>query len=145
MKEDTLKRLVFVLIVISKVIVIGNLFLFSTYSLGGFSKDEMFRAMGILTPIFMAYITVMLNDMIGGDRHLVAEGESEAPVRRVSTFFRNLTLIVIPTYTLILVMVIRMRASGDMDFAELEKWFAGIESIFAIYIGQIMAALFKKS
>ena len=137
--ERAFKRRVFWFLLSAKLFIV--LYILYHWSTGGLPKAEMASVIMLLVPVFTAYTTVMVNDIVKA-RH---ETGSPETARRVNSTFTTLTYVVFPLYVFILAAVIQQRVSGNIENLEgLSTTLSFVESAFGVYVGQIVFSLFKK-
>lgn len=112
---------------------------------GGFTSGESMATISLLLPAFTAYTTVMLGDFIQ-NRHKPVIPAAFAP--RVSRTLSMITWIVFPLYVLALHWIIGEKAAGALaddpqaNYENMTGWLAVAESVFGIYVGQIIHTVF---
>lgn len=137
--ERVFKRRVFWFLLSAKLFIV--LYILYHWSTGGLPKSEMASVIMLLVPVFTAYTTVMVNDIVKG-RHETGSAEI---ARRVNNTFTSVTYAVFPLYVLILTAVIQQRVNGNIvDLQGLSTTLSFVESAFGVYVGQIVFSLFKK-
>ena len=140
MKEKTLKNIIFFLILTAKILTIG-LILFH-YATNGLEKSEAYSTIIFILPLFTVYLTVMVKDLLS-DPYRSDEKPDEKP-KRVKFSVSLLTFIVFPIYIISIIFSINLTAQGSIEPDGLQQIIGIIESVFGIYIGQIILSLFKQ-
>lgn len=139
MREATLKIWIFILLFLGKLSII--LFLYIKTSVGGLSPTSAVTAGSIIMPLFMAYITVVLDEFFRNPHRNTAK-EPEKPVK-VRTSVVLATFIIIPLYVISFWIVINMVARDATLAGNFPKIVAAIESVLGVYVGIIIKSLFK--
>lgn len=143
-EENRFKRQIFFFMLAAKCWIIYWI-LFHKGS-GGFTSGEAMATISLLLPAFTAYTTVMVGDFIK-NRHKPHLPAAFAP--RVSRTLQTITWIVFPVYVLALHWTIGEKAAGlladdpQANYESMTAWLAIVESMFGIYVGQIIHEVFK--
>ena len=125
---------------ISKITVI--LFILFHWRTGGYSMSEMIATIALIVPLFTVYLTVIIKDTVKNPYQ--AETSDPKP-RKIKSSIVTLTYLIFPLYLLVILYLISLKPRpGAFTFENLQTAVAAIESIFGIYIGQIVFTLFKK-
>ena len=136
--EATFKQRIFRLIIAVKILVLS--WTFYLWQTGGFSIDEAMAAFSALAPPFVAYISIMLGDMLRQHRE-----QTQRPVRRfVSGGLINVAWWLFPLYALAQMYIINQKVQGDFTFHQMSAGLAVVEGLLGGYIGQIVMGFFKK-
>ena len=144
MKESIFRGFLFLLVILTKIILLGYLILLAPFSAGGFENEEIWEIIGIFFPIFSVYVALMFTQSFGKNRHLVQEYvEKSIPSRKVKFSFVTLTIFVFIFYIIALIYFIGLDPRGKIDFLELKKWLTITESIFGGCIGGIVGLVFR--
>jgi len=142
MKDNLLKNIIFFLMLIAKLVTIGLVFFhYSTY--GFLNKANVISIITLISPLFMVYITVMLKDLLSNP-YRKGKKKGKRKAKRVKNSISTLTFIVFPIYFFAIIISINLTAKGDLKVSELQGIIGILESVFGIYIGQIILTLFKK-
>ena len=136
LEEGRFKNRILWLLLATKLLVIGRLWYH--WSTGGFDKGEFLAALGLLTPAFAAYGSVILSD------YLRAHREGTVKRRFVSGPLVRIAFWVFPVYALALLYFIEQKAKSNFSFAEMNTGLALVESLLGGYVGQIVGAFFRK-
>jgi len=141
--EAVFKKRLFYFLCISNLVVMYRVYYLSPFWTSSLrSISETFAIIGLLIPVFAAYLPVMLGDYLRTHR----EG---LPLRRryVSGPLITVAYWLFPIYTFLLLYVLEMYAGGTdvaVRFADLTAGISLIETLLGGYIGQIVFAFFKK-
>lgn len=137
MKENILKNLILVFMLISKIAVLAwILFHFSTH---GLTKSETFSVISIVLPVFAVYLTVIVKDVLS--EPFVEERRRKA--RKIKSPVLIIAAIVFPLYVVLILGSITQTAKGNFSGDDLQMAIGVIESAFGVYIGQLIMTLFK--
>lgn len=108
--------------------------------MNGFNGDEFTTLLALVTPMFSGYSTAIIAFIVM-DRH-VTEDKSQ----KVTLTFVIMTLL-IPTVLAIIVAVsiwIKAHNLAFADFEDFKRFLIALESIFAVYVGMLIYALFPR-
>jgi len=142
MKETKLKNVILILMLLAKFLTLGVV-LFHHFTNGFEGKSEALSIIVLILPLFTVYLTVMLKDIFSNPYKTKEKKEIEK-TKIVKASISILTFIVFPIYFIAIFISINLRASGELSFIELQQIIALIETIFGVYVGQIIFTLFKK-
>ncbi len=142
MKEQTLKNWILFLMLTAKIFIIG-LIIFH-YATDGLEKNEMYSIVTLIIPLLTAYLTAIIKDVLANPYKKNKSDKEKIEVKRVKNSISIMTFIVFPVYFLALVIIINQTAKGLLQADDLQKYVGIIESVFGIYVGQIIFTLFKK-
>ncbi len=115
---------------------------------GGFTNGETLATIALLLPAFTAYTSVMFGDF------LQRRDESTQPataIKLVSRTVQTVAYFAFPAYILSLHWIVGAKAAGSFaddpkaNYESMTAWIAIVESMFGVYVGQIVTALFKKT
>ena len=135
--EHHLKRRLFWLLLIAKLLVIGfAAFLWDT---GSFSVEQFVAVAGILVPIFAAYLTLMIQDWTQA-RSELGPGE-----RLVSRGYARMTYALVLAYGVLLLFLLNLRGPGIVSFTQLTALLALAESGMGAYVGKVVFGLFREA
>lgn len=142
MKEQTLKTWIFILLLTGKLFII--LYLYIKTSVGGLlANEEATMAGSIILPLFVAYLSVVLEDFFSNPYRKSKEKNTSANSPKVKNSIVIATFLVIPFYVLGFWLIIKLSAQGSIATENLPKLLAGIESVLGVYVGIIVKSLFK--
>ena len=141
MKERTLKAVIFIMMVLAKIIILA--WILFHYQTGGLEKSEAVGAVVLILPLFTVYLTVIVKDMLSNPYKSMNKKEQK-PLR-VKGFLPVLTFIIFPVYFIAIIWAVAQTARGNFDSVGLQQTVGIIESVFGVYIGQIVFTLFKKT
>jgi hypothetical protein len=134
--EHRLKRRLFWLLSIAKLLVIGfAAFLWNT---GSFSVEQFVGVTGILVPIFAAYLTLMIQDWTQA-RNELGPGE-----QLVSRGYARMAYILVLAYPVLLLFLLNLRGPGVISFTQLTGLLALAESGMGAYVGKVIFGLFRE-
>ena len=140
MKEQTLKIFIFIFLVFGKLFIF--MFLYLKSSAGAFSPNEAITASAVIFPLFVVYLTIVLESFFKNPFKSPTDKKTE--IRKVKLSVVLATFIFLPLYILGFVFVIN-RVAHDSEFIEsFPKMVALIESFLGIYVGIIIKSLFKE-
>ena len=107
---------------------------------GGFLVDEMTTAIAIIAPFFAAYTTAILRYIIDSKHHVAARGRDVTPVFAFMAFM-------IPSLFIALVaaaVVMKAFNIGLTSFEDFKILLGAAETIFGVYVGQLIFSLFEQ-
>jgi DMSO reductase anchor subunit len=136
MKESRLKAIIFIFMILAKFLTL--LAILIEYATDGLEKSEMFSSIALIMPLFAVYITVILKDLMSNPYKEKQES------KYLKTSLTLMTFIVFPIYALSIIGVIILAGSGKIAGEELQPILGIIESVFGIYVGQVVTTLFKE-
>jgi hypothetical protein len=150
--EDKFKTQVFVLMLLSKIIIIG--WIFHHKSTGGLSSEHALSIIALLLPVLSVYLGAMFDDFLK-DKY-ISEKKKASPF--VKNSVKYITYFLFFTYTLLILNVIGNQATGEycsqvvnvdgtdycIGLETMNKWIGLIESGLGIYLGKIVFSFFKK-
>lgn len=138
-RESTLKRQVLRIMVASKVLVLG--FLFILWDAGGFTDDQFIGTATLLVPLFTAYTVLMVRD--AAKHRFVGIDPAEAEML-VTHRFKWTAYFALIGYTLAIWMVLYLKPPGILDYKQMSGMLTLVETGIGVYVGEIVFALFKK-
>jgi small-conductance mechanosensitive channel len=140
--EDKLKSTLGILLVIAHFLVILLVVVF--YFLEAFLFEEMTTTLALIIPMFAVYTTAIVKSIIE-NRNI--EHNPTVPVRNVTNSFVFISLVIPVLFTLFVLALVVLKAFNvGFDKFEQFKILIGLtETIFGIYVGQIIGSLFDKS
>jgi len=144
MKEQTLKTWIFILLILGKLFIV--LYLYIKTAVGGLTQAEAITAGAIILPLFVAYLTVVLEDFFRNPYKQDKTDKKQPKLEpiRVKGSVVIATFTIIPLYVLGFWIVLNI-ASHDAQFSKsLPKVLAVIESVLGVYVGIIIKSLFKE-
>jgi hypothetical protein len=111
------------------------------YFAGGFLFDEMTTAVGLIAPLFAGYTTLIVKYIIG-TRH-----DPGTTTTAVSPAFRYLSIMITAVFVMSIVGLILLKAFNVAfsDFDQFKTLLGIVEAAFAVYMGLIVAELFRPS
>ncbi len=136
MAESRFKWLVFLLMLAGNVAALTLLLVFGGIA-GGFTPPEVSTTVTMLLSVMAAYFSVMLGEFIATRGQL-----RKGPETRVNRRFVQLSIAILMAYFIIVCTLIHRRPL--MEFNGFISWLTVLESGFGIYVGQVIASLFKK-
>jgi len=134
MKETRLKTIIFVFMLIAKIATL--LAILVEYATDGLEKTEMFSSIALIMPLFTVYLSVIIKDLMDNPY------KENKEIKYVKTSISVLAFVVFPLYALAIIWLIVLAGSGKISGEELQPYLGIIESIFGIYVGQIILTLF---
>ncbi len=135
--ENQLKRRLFYLLVIGKVIVIS--FVAFLWATGTFSDNQFVSTVGLLTPVFTAYLAVMFQERTAA-RYAVQPGE-----KRVAKSFARTAYGIVAAYPVVLLLILNLRGPGDITFTQMNALLAIAESGLGAYVGKVVFGIFRNA
>ncbi len=135
--EAKFKNRIFILLLLIKIMVLG--WLYYHWRTGGFNEDQFQGTMTILFPVFAAYIAVMLDDYLRQHKNGLAKP------RYISGPLIAIVYWLLPLYAGVLMMLISLKAMGNISFNSMNTWLAVVESGLGLYVGKVVHGLFKKT
>lgn len=118
------------------------LLIFVYYLIRGLDTEEFVELMKIIAPIKAAYLTALIRYVIT-NRNVVSSVENENPAE-VNTLFKTTSVVVTGVHIGSLILFVSLYALINlMDFEDLKNIILGIETFFGVYVGLIIAAMFK--
>jgi hypothetical protein len=108
------------------------------YSVGGFHFDEMTTAVGLLSPMFLAYTSVITSYFTKHPHQTKDEGPAMASA------FVALS-VATPLLFSLLVIVSTILKGTNLAFGSFEEYkgtLLGLEAVFAAYLGRLVPVLF---
>lgn len=139
-RESTLKRCVVRIMVASKVVILG--FLFILWDAGGFTDDQFIGTATLLVPLFTAYTVLMVRDATKYRYVGINPQEVEMLVTHRFKWMAYFTLL---GYTLAIAFVLYLKPPGILDYKQMSGMLTLVETGIGVYVGEIVFALFKKS
>lgn len=139
-RESTLKRHVLRIMVASKILILG--FLFILWDAGGFTDDQFIGTATLLVPLFTAYTVLMVRD--AAKHRFVGITPAEAEMLLTHRFKWTAYLALIG-YTLAIWMVLYLKPPGILDYKQMSGMLTLVETGVGVYVGEIVFTLFKKS
>ena len=138
MTERQLKYKVGMALVLSHVAII--LVIISFRFANGFNTDEFTTLLALVTPMFSGY-TASIIAFVVTDRHVAAD--TSQPVTSV---FVALTLLLPLLLAGLTIVAIAVKAYNLVftDFEDFKRFLIALESIFAVYVGMLIYALFPR-
>lgn len=137
LRENSLKVQVFFLLLLVKLYIFFHLM--TLWQSGGFYDKQFWHAVGLITPILAAYLSLMLKDLFDR-RH-----EPSRNSLRVGRHMQGVVYAVFGVYALAFFLVLseRGRLGEQFDFDSLINSFSLIETLLGAMIGLIVSTLFK--
>lgn len=108
--------------------------------LGGFLVEEMTTSVAIIAPFFAAYTTAILRYIIKEKHRIAARGRAVTPVFTFMAFM-------IPSLFIVVVsgaVVMKGFNVGLRSFEDFKILLATAETIFGVYVGQLIFSLFDQ-
>lgn len=133
--EDKLKKRLFWLLLVAKLVVIGFAgFLWSTRT---FSNGQFFSTVGILLPIFMAYL-VPMSQHASDHRAVLKAGD-----KRVNRDFARRSYLFVVAYAAILLIVLNLRGPGTITFEQMTMGITLAESGLGLLLSKTILDLYR--
>ena len=132
--ERTFKNLIFYSIIVVKVILFFQLVIH--WRTGGFNYEQFKATVILLLSAFAAYITVMLTAYLKKEQIDLLKPEYVR--NQISVFF----LFAMPAYLITIIVLINMKAEGEMSFAQMTFWIGTVESVLGGFVAKIVYGLF---
>ena len=139
-RESTLKRYVLRIMVASKVLILG--FLFILWDAGGFTDDQFIGTATLLVPLFTAYTVLMVRD---ATKYRYVGIQPETTELLVTRRFKWMAYFTLIGYTLAIALVLYLKPPGILDYKQMSGMLTLVETGIGVYVGEIVFALFKKS
>ena len=141
MTEDKLKSTLGIILVIAHFLVILLVIVF--YFLEAFLFEEMTTTLALIIPMFAVYTTAIIKSIIDNKN---TEHDPTVPLRNVTNSFVFVSLFLPVLFTLFVLALVVLKAFNvGFDKFEQFKILIGLaETIFGIYVGQIIGSLFDK-
>jgi hypothetical protein len=112
------------------------------YLLRGFDDDEFAELMKLVIPIKTAYLTALTRYVVS-NRHVVDTSIDENPVQ-INRLFASTSYIIISVHIIGLIAAVSLYALFNaMDFKDLINIIVALETIFGVYVGLIIASMFR--
>lgn len=137
MNEKQVKNRVGIFIVCSHFFVIVLTFMF--FFASGFDFDEMTTIIGLVSPLFAGYTTVIISYIIKNRRDVRLHSST---VNTPYIFLSFLT----PSIFVLLVLLLVVLQAWDIGFNNFNQFKAAltlIEGAFSVYVGQFIYSMFK--
>lgn len=138
MTESKLRDSVGLLLIISHFVVIMVIIVLTLF-LERFTFDEMTTAIALILPMFAVYTTVIIKHIIGNRENVNAAPKTVTRNFAFISFFLPILFIL----AILLIVLSRSEKKGFENFEQFKITLGIIESVFAIYVGQIINSLFK--
>ncbi len=139
-RESRLKRIVLRFMIISKVFVLGLLFVL--WDSGGFTVDQLIGTASLLIPLFTAYTVLMVRDSA---RHRYVNLQPKITEMLVTHHFKNMVYFWLLVYTFAIGLVLILKPAGALDYKQMSATLTLVEIGIGVYVGEIVFALFKKT
>ncbi len=140
MKSQALKTWIFILLIFGKLFIV--FYLYIKTAVGGLTLNEAITAGSIVLPLFVAYLSVILEDFFRNPEKISKEEAKKSVVRYKGGVVIS-TFIILPLYIFGFWLVLSI-ASHNAEFSKnLPKYLAIIESVLGVYVGIIIKSLFK--
>jgi hypothetical protein len=141
MTENKLKSTLGIFLIIAHFVVILMVVVF--YFLDAFLFEEMTTTLALIIPMFAVYTTAIIKSIID-NRNI--EHNPTIPVPHVTNSFVFVSLVLPALFALFVLGLVTLKAfSVGFDSFEQFKILIGLaETIFGIYVGQIIGSLFDK-
>ncbi len=128
------------LILNSNLVFGGLIILF--YIMRGFDDDEFTELLKILIPIKTAYLTALTRYVVA-NRNVIGPKEGDDDLR-VNSLFASTSYIMVSVHISTLITAVSLYALFNMiDFKDLINIILGVETFFGVYVGLIIASMFK--
>jgi predicted tellurium resistance membrane protein TerC len=137
MREKQLRVIIGIGLVAGHLITI--LTILGLYTLGGFAFDEMTTAVGLVSPMFVAYTSVIASYFA---RHRF---RSASLGKIIEPAFVAMTMAA-PALFIFVVLGATMMKAFNIAFASFDEYkttILGIETVFGVYLGRFMPILFE--
>jgi len=123
-------------------LVFGGLIIFY-YIMRGFDDEEFAELMKIIIPIKTAYLTALTRFVVA-NRNVVSKPDEEDKSPRINRLFASTSYIIISVHISSLILAVSLYALFNlMDFPDLLNIILGLETFFGVYVGLIIASMFK--
>lgn len=127
-------------ILVSNLVFGGLIILY--YLLRGFDDEEFAELLKVLIPIKSAYLTALTRYVVA-NRNILSPSSGEDEVR-VNRLFASTSYIIISVHMSSLIAAVSLYALFNaMDFADLINIILGLETFFGVYVGLIIASMFR--
>lgn len=137
-RESSLKRHVLRIMVTSKILILG--FLFILWDAGGFTDDQFIGTATLLIPLFTAYTVLMVRDAV---RHPYVSIRTETVEMLVTNRFKWMAYFTLMTYSFVIALVLYIKPPGILDYTQMSIMLTLVEAGIGVYVGEIVFALFK--
>lgn len=119
----------------------GGLIIFY-YMIRGFDDEEFVELLKIIVPIKSAYLTALTRYVVANRN--VIEPKSGADLLQVNSLFASTSYIIIVVHMSSLIVAVSMFALFNaMEFSNLMNIILGLETFFGVYVGLIIASMFR--
>lgn len=123
-------------------LIFGGLIIFY-YILRGFDDEEFAELMKVLVPIKTAYLTALTRYVVA-NRNVVSKSDEEDKSPQINRLFASTSYIIISVHIISLMLAVSLYALFNlMDFPDLINIILGLETFFGVYVGLIIASMFK--
>lgn len=134
MRDHTLKSILAIFFILAQFVVVGSGFYYWR-EFGGFEFDEAMDSALMIAPVTAAYAAVMMR--------YVFFPPPRASQRKRSLPYVILSLTLFGMFTFALFMLANFKAYSGISFDQYKRAIAAADTIFAIYLSQIVASLFE--
>ena len=135
--EQKLKRHIFILLVVIKVLIL--LFVLTLWQSGSnFTQEEFIATLGILVPVFATYLGLMFKEQLA-QRH-----ELTVKASYVSKGFQRTVYLLLLAYGLSFFIILNLKGPGTINHTQMIGLLTMVEAGLGVYIGQLVSALFKE-
>ncbi len=134
--EHRFKLRIALLMIATKVVVIGWVLFHMRRGVSYFLEGP--AAIGILLPVFSAYMTAIWDDLL----HARYVDDAEKPQRYIRKPLLYVAYFVFPVYIIALISIINLKITGHIE--SMSTYFAMIETALGIYIGRMITVVFGK-
>jgi hypothetical protein len=111
------------------------------YLARGFDDEEFVELLKILVPIKSAYLTALTRFVIT-NKNVISGEEDTSP--KVNSLFASTSFIIIVVHISSLIIAVSLYALfNSMEFESLKNIILGLETFFGVYVGLIIASMFK--
>ena len=112
------------------------------YLLRGFDDEEFAELLKLVVPIKTAYLTALTRYVVA-NRHAVSQNK-EGDGLQINRLFASTSYIIVSVHISSLIASVSLYALFNaMDFADLINLIVALETIFGVYVGLIIASMFR--
>lgn len=139
MEKNKFKNIIGLVLIVSHFLVIVLTIIY--FFLGGFKFSELTTTISLIIPIYATYTSYIIKDIV---KHS-GESKHKKKTYNYNKVYIFITLFVISLFNLFLISIISLKAFniGFQDYDQFKILLALTETIFGVYVGQLIAKLFN--
>jgi hypothetical protein len=137
-REQSVKNTLGILLIVSHFLIVTLVIIL--YTIDAFLFEEMTTTVALIVPMFAIYTTAIVKNII---EH---RNDNQTDSKNVSSSFAFLSFFLPVLFTVLVMTVVLLRAFNKAfdNFEQFKIMLGIVETVFAIYVGQIIGSLFGK-